>query len=550
MADDPCFAYLSSSGLLARTSTDEQPGEGGARANHDVVVSAVRTTARGEVGVLTSRGRLVKLGVLDLPTLPASANDPNLQGGLPLSEVLSLDAGERALALSALATDGPGLALGTRQGVVKRVNPEVLGKDEWEVIGLKDGDEVVGAVELATGDETLCFITSDAQLLHFGADGVRPQGRSGGGMAGVRVAAGQAAVWFGAVDPADVGRRDGLRLVHRPARHRARRGQGDAVLGVPRQGPGHRRRPLPPLPQGRGHPGLRLGRHRPGPGGRGQRGARRPARGRPAGGTAPASPGASRSRPARDPVAARLGGCHPVWQADPMSTPALCASVAVVAALLLAGCSGDEKSVSDDKTPEEVLALAATTLDETSGVDLTLSSEDLPDGVTVLKAADGVGTHAPAFDGTITVVLAGTDFDVPVDRGRRQGLRPDPAHARLVRRRPGRVRRPRPRPADEHRRRLLLAAARHRPTSRRARPSAAARTTRRSSPSTPAPCPATWSRTSSRAPSGEFDATYTITADGELREAVLTGVFYPDTEPMTYTLGFDDYGTEKEITAP
>ena len=44
--------------------------------------------------------------------------------------------------------------------------------------------------------------------------------------------------------------------------------------------------------------------------------------------------------------------------------------------------------------------------------------------------------------------------------------------------------------------------------------------------------------------------TYTVTDDGELREAVLTGVFYPDTEPMTYTVGFDDYGTEKEITAP
>jgi DNA gyrase subunit A len=67
------------------------------------------------------------------------------------------------------------------------------------VIGLKDGDEVVGAVELRTGDEELCFVTSDAQLLHFPASGVRPQGRSGGGMAGVRVAAGERVVWFGAV---------------------------------------------------------------------------------------------------------------------------------------------------------------------------------------------------------------------------------------------------------------------------------------------------------------------------------------------------------------
>ncbi len=49
---------------------------------------------------------------------------------------------------------------------------------------------------------------------------------------------------------------------------------------------------------------------------------------------------------------------------------------------------------------------------------------------------------------------------------------------------------------------------------------------------------------------GDFDATYTINADGELREAVLNGVFYPDTESMTYTIGFQDYGTEQEITAP
>ena len=202
IADDPCFAFLSSSGLMARSSTAEAPGEGGGRTNHDVIVSAVRTTVRGEIGVITSRGRVLKLGVLDMPELPASANDPNLQGGLPLTEVLSLDTGERPIALTALPTDGPGLALGTRDGIVKRVNPEVLAKDDWDLIGLKEDDEVVGAVELVTGDETLCFITSDAQLLHFGADGVRPQGRSGGGIAGVRLTTGERVAWFGAVDPA------------------------------------------------------------------------------------------------------------------------------------------------------------------------------------------------------------------------------------------------------------------------------------------------------------------------------------------------------------
>jgi DNA gyrase subunit A len=203
VADDPCFALLSSSGLLARTTSGGAPGQGERRANHDVVTSVVRTTARGEVGVVTSRGRLLKVGVLDMPELPDSANDPNLQGGLPLSEILSLDSGERALALTSLPTDGPGLALGTREGIVKRVNPEVLGRDEWEVIGLRDGDEVVGAVELVTGEEELCFISTDAQLLHFSAAGVRPQGRAGGGMAGIKLGAGQQVAFFGAFDPTD-----------------------------------------------------------------------------------------------------------------------------------------------------------------------------------------------------------------------------------------------------------------------------------------------------------------------------------------------------------
>lgn len=162
----------------------------------------VRSTARGEVGVLTSAGRVLKLGVLDLPTLPSTASHPNLQGGAPVGEFLTLEADERALALTTFDPDSPGIALGTAQGVVKRVNPEYLSaKDEWDVIALKDGDSVVGAVELSTGEETLCFITDDAQLLHFGAGAVRPQGRAGGGVAGIKLAATAQATWFGALDP-------------------------------------------------------------------------------------------------------------------------------------------------------------------------------------------------------------------------------------------------------------------------------------------------------------------------------------------------------------
>lgn len=203
VADDPCYVYLSSAGLLARTANVEPPGSGGARARHDVILDAVRTTARGDIGVLTSAGRLLRLSALDLPTLPETANHPHLQGGAPVTEFLTLVAGERVIGLTALSEESPGLALGTKQGVVKRVKPEILTRDEWEVISLGEGDEVVGAVELSTGSEELCFITSDAQLLHFGADAVRPQGRSGGGIAGIKLAANARVVYFGAFDPAE-----------------------------------------------------------------------------------------------------------------------------------------------------------------------------------------------------------------------------------------------------------------------------------------------------------------------------------------------------------
>jgi DNA gyrase subunit A len=204
VADDPCFVYLSSTGLLARTNGIQTPGTSGSRAKHDVVVAAVRTTARGQVGAITSYGRLVKLGVLDLPSLPSTANAPHLQGGAPVSEFLSLESGERVLTLASFDTDSPGLALGTRQGVVKRVNPDYLAnRDTWEVIRLADDDEVVGAVELRTGDEQLCFVTTEGQLLHFAAGSVRSQGRAGGGIAGVRLGTKHRVAFFGAFQITD-----------------------------------------------------------------------------------------------------------------------------------------------------------------------------------------------------------------------------------------------------------------------------------------------------------------------------------------------------------
>ncbi|MHC3394862.1 hypothetical protein ACLQ2E_36270, partial [Streptomyces lavendulocolor] len=64
VADAPCRVLLSSTGLRARTARGEPlPDSGGRRTKHDVIVSAGPATQRGEVGVVTSAGRLLRLSV-------------------------------------------------------------------------------------------------------------------------------------------------------------------------------------------------------------------------------------------------------------------------------------------------------------------------------------------------------------------------------------------------------------------------------------------------------------------------------------------------------
>ncbi|MGL4175701.1 MAG: DNA gyrase/topoisomerase IV subunit A [Dermatophilaceae bacterium] len=200
VTDDPCWVLLSSTGLLARTSSADPVPSDGPRAKHDAIVGAVRTTARGEFGLVTSRGRMVRMSALELPALPPLGGAPTLSGGAPLAVFVDLARGEEPLTIAPL--DETGLALGTAHGVVKRVLPDHPGRPSWELLTLREGDVVVGAAPLHDGDEDLVFVTSDAQLLRFPASSVRPQGRAAGGMAGIRLAPGSRTVFFGAVDPA------------------------------------------------------------------------------------------------------------------------------------------------------------------------------------------------------------------------------------------------------------------------------------------------------------------------------------------------------------
>jgi DNA gyrase subunit A len=207
VADDPCQVVLSATGLVARTAAESEESSEArrrkGRTRHDAISAVVHSTARGQILLVTNRGRAFKTDVLPLPVLPEQAGTVSLSGGMAASELVPLEKGERVVGIAPLAepdTGSPGLALGTRQGTVKVCSPEwPVRSDEFEVISLKEGDEVVGATWLTDGTETLAFMTSEASLLRYAASVVRPQGLKGGGMAGINVTGDASVVFFGAI---------------------------------------------------------------------------------------------------------------------------------------------------------------------------------------------------------------------------------------------------------------------------------------------------------------------------------------------------------------
>ncbi|MGN7251353.1 DNA gyrase/topoisomerase IV subunit A [Arthrobacter sp. SAFR-014] len=201
IADDPCWAILTASGQIARTANQDSLAETGPRSKHDVFRSVVKTSARGEIAAITSQGRMLRIQVMDMPVLPPVSGLPNLAGGVPAKDFITLLKGETLVAFAPLDVV---LAIGTAQGVVKRVQPDYpLNREDWEVITLRDKDTVVGVAPAGSDDDDLVFLTRQAQLLRFSAAVVRPQGRTAGGMAGIKLAPGDQVMFFGAVAPGD-----------------------------------------------------------------------------------------------------------------------------------------------------------------------------------------------------------------------------------------------------------------------------------------------------------------------------------------------------------
>ena len=188
LTDSPTAVTLTSNGRVFRSESPESPSSRklGYR-------NWFPSTTRSDVVFITDLGRMLRTHIGDIPVGDYSAQNP----GPLATEFLGLGKKERVIAVIPV-DDKSIVALGTKNGTVKRVSPDFPQKPDFECINLKSGDKVVGAA-LSDENDELVFVTQDAQLLRFDAKSVRPQGRNGAGMAGIKTDS--EVVFFGVLKP-------------------------------------------------------------------------------------------------------------------------------------------------------------------------------------------------------------------------------------------------------------------------------------------------------------------------------------------------------------
>jgi DNA gyrase subunit A len=184
IADSPILVFMDAGGRVFRSEAFH-PG-----------LLGIETSLRSDLAFVTQTGRAIAVHVSDLPTIT-----PGISGNIPTgTEFLGL-AKEAVIAIMPWRTDRT-YAIGTSQGVVKRIQGPLPERPEVSLIALKEGDRLIGLMR-SDQDSELAFISSAANLLIFSADTVRPQGLAAAGMAGINLVSGRA-IYFGAANAPSV----------------------------------------------------------------------------------------------------------------------------------------------------------------------------------------------------------------------------------------------------------------------------------------------------------------------------------------------------------
>lgn len=225
---------------------------------------------------------------------------------------------------------------------------------------------------------------------------------------------------------------------------------------------------------------------------------------------------------------------------------ALAVALVLPIVLSLSGCTSG--AAQGEKSPRAALAAAKTYLDRTSGVHVRLSTDKLPPKVQGIMSADGVGTHDPAFKGDLKVATGGLAANVPVVAAQGKVFAQLPFTTKFVEVNPASYGAPDPAGLMDPRSGLssLLTSAQRVTEGKQVR---SGKDVLASYAGT-VPGKAVSSIIPSASPDTPFDVRFTLDGRSRLREAVLTGPFYPKAPDVTYTITFEQYGAHAHITLP
>lgn len=176
LPSEPCRLTLLADGTIWRA-----PLKSRAKKPTVPILSSYETMTDSEMLVVTNKGRSVRIPAADVMTKPSSS-----------SKLIALGTGESVVNVVPLEGTWEDkfktpVGIVTRAGSVKVLDSSTLTKNpECDVIKLASGDEVI-CVEPLTDKSACSIVTSGASLLTFDLSSVRAQGRTGGGVAAIKL---------------------------------------------------------------------------------------------------------------------------------------------------------------------------------------------------------------------------------------------------------------------------------------------------------------------------------------------------------------------------
>ncbi len=192
--DQPVWVAVSGSGLVARVPDDGKPLQVPSRPK-DAPVALLAASPRATLYLFAADGKAVAFPTHRLPEGVAWEG-----AGTHYADLTPFGRRDAVVAAVALPTPPPEegsalslskgyLFLATRRGIVKRValgDLPGVGSEPFTVIGVEEGDALIGAV-LTSGEDEVLLVTFAGQAIRFKEDEVRPMGLPAGGVMGIKL---------------------------------------------------------------------------------------------------------------------------------------------------------------------------------------------------------------------------------------------------------------------------------------------------------------------------------------------------------------------------